>query len=170
MRPVASKVLPVLLVLSSSPASGIHVQAAPQPNILLILADDVGCEVLGCYGGTSYRTPELDQLSREGMRFRHCYSMPVCHPTRVSLLTGRYSLFLGDPGNPPWGTFPKAAEGQTIGHVLKRAGYVTAVAGKWQLALLGNNLQHPHQLGFDQYCLFGCCGQCCHSRVAEKKV
>ena len=122
------------------------------PNIVFILADDVGCEPLGCYGGTSYQTPNIDRLSATGMRFRHCYSMPVCHPTRTTFLTGRYPLAIG---NPRWGSFPKSLEARTVAHCLKRAGYATAVAGKWQLTLLGKDLQHPHRLGFDEYCLFG---------------
>ncbi|RMG37758.1 MAG: Cerebroside-sulfatase [Planctomycetota bacterium] len=122
------------------------------PNILLILADDVGREVLGCYGGQSYHTPHLDALAASGLRFEHAYAMPVCHPTRVCLMTGRYPFQLG---NPRWGTFPKQAEKEALGHVMKRAGYRTAIAGKWQLTLLRRDPQHPFRLGFDEYCLFG---------------
>lgn len=123
-----------------------------KPNIIFILADDVGCEPLGCYGGTSYPTPNIDRLCESGTKFRHCYSMPVCHPTRTTFLTGRYPMHTGNPG---WGSFPKKLEQQTVANCLKQAGYATAVAGKWQLALLGKDLQHPHRLGFDEYCLFG---------------
>jgi arylsulfatase A-like enzyme len=126
--------------------------AADQPNVVLILADDVGCEPLGCYGGTSHQTPNIDDLAQRGMRFDHCYSMPVCHPTRVCLLTGRYPMNIG---NPQWGSFPKTLEEQTIAQVMKAAGYATAVDGKWQLAMLGTDLQQPHRMGFDEYCLFG---------------
>lgn len=126
--------------------------AAARPNILLILADDVGVEPLGCYGGQLYDTPRLDALARSGERFTHCYAMPVCHPTRVCLLTGRYPYRLG---NPRWGTFPRQAEDKTFAHVMKRAGYATAVAGKWQLTMMKNDLDHPRRLGFDQWCLFG---------------
>lgn len=131
-------------------ATSLH--AAERPNILLILADDVGCDVLRSYGGTSYRTPHLDKLAKEGMRFNHCYSMPVCHPTRICLLTGRYPF---RTGNAKWGSFPKAEERNTIAQSMKSAGYATVVAGKWQVALLGKDLQHPHRLGFDEYALFG---------------
>jgi arylsulfatase A-like enzyme len=123
-----------------------------KPNIVFVLADDVGCEPLGCYGGTSYPTPNLDRLAESGMRFRHCYSLPVCHPTRTTFLTGRYPLHTG---NPRWGSFPKSLDEQTVAHRMKQAGYATVVAGKWQLALLGKDLRHPHRLGFDEYCLFG---------------
>ena len=122
------------------------------PNILLIMADDVGCDVLGCYGGESYPTPRLDQLANSGMRFQFCFSMPVCHPTRICLLTGRYPF---RHGNPAWGTFPEGAEGQTFAHVLKQAGYATAIAGKWQLTLMRDDPLHPQRLGFDESCLFG---------------
>jgi len=123
-----------------------------KPNILLILADDVGREVLGCYGGSSYKTPNIDQLAKQGTRFDHCYVMSVCHPTRVALLTGRYPFRLGGP---KWGSFPIAEQSNTFAQVMKRAGYSTAVAGKWQLALLKKNTKHPNELGFDEYSLFG---------------
>jgi arylsulfatase A len=130
-----------------SPAS-----ADPPPNILLILADDVGHDALGCYGGETYPTPHLDRLAASGIRYDHGYSMPSCHPTRVCLLTGRYPYRLE---HPKWGDFPKQYESRTIAQLLKQAGYATAVAGKWQLTMLSKNLQHPHQLGFDEYSLFG---------------
>ncbi|MEK6239189.1 MAG: sulfatase-like hydrolase/transferase, partial [Planctomycetales bacterium] len=79
-------------------------------------------------------------------------SMPVCHPTRVCLMTGKYPFRLG---NPRWGSFPKSEEQRTVAHVLRRAGYATAVVGKWQLTLLKKNPDHPRQLGFDVSALFG---------------
>ncbi len=126
--------------------------AADKPNIVFILADDVGREVLGCYGGSSYRTPNLDRLAATGAKFEHCYSMPVCHPTRVTLLTGRYPRHLGSP---KWGSFPKQSEKQTFAHVAKDAGYATAVAGKWQICLMKDDLDHPRRLGFDEWSVFG---------------
>ncbi|MCA9146153.1 MAG: sulfatase-like hydrolase/transferase [Planctomycetaceae bacterium] len=122
------------------------------PNILLIMADDVGVDVLGCYGGESYKTPRLDALAAGGMRFEHCYSMPVCHPTRITLMTGRYPF---RTGNPKWGSFPVEEERNTFAHVLKNAGYATAVAGKWQICMMKNDLDHAQRLGFDESCLFG---------------
>lgn len=129
----------------------IHAAVDP-PNILLILADDVGQECLGCYGGQSYDTPHLDELARTGMRFRHCYSMPACHPTRLTLLTGRYPFRFGSV---QWGDFPKSAEARTFGSVLSQAGYATGVAGKWQLTLLKDDPTHPRRLGFGHSDLFG---------------
>lgn len=125
---------------------------ADRPNILLIMADDVGVDVLSCYGGESYKTPRLDALAAGGMRFTHCYSMPVCHPTRITLMTGRYPF---RTGNPKWGSFPVVEERNTFAHVLKNAGYATAVAGKWQICMMRDDLDHAQRLGFDESCLFG---------------
>jgi arylsulfatase A-like enzyme len=123
------------------------------PNILLILADDVGRDAIGCYGGESYATPNIDLLAERGLRFEHFYSAPVCHPTRISLLTGKYLSTAGCPG---WGRFPKGErEKQTLAQALRDAGYATAAAGKWQLTKLEDDPQHPHRVGFDEYCLFG---------------
>lgn len=123
-----------------------------RPNILLILADDVGREVLECYGGSSYQTPNLNDLAKKGAKLNHCYAMPVCHPTRVTLMTGLYPRHLG---NPKWGTFPARAEKRTFANLVKNAGYATAVAGKWQLSLLKDDRYQPRRLGFDQWSLFG---------------
>lgn len=101
--------------------------SADRPNILLIMADDIGIEGLQCYGGTSYRTPVLDKLAAEGLRFSHAYSQPLCTPTRVQIMTGKYNqrnwLYFGilDPRE------------KTFGHLLSDAGYRTCIAGKWQL-------------------------------------
>jgi len=137
-------VLPALTVESAF--------ADERPNILLILADDVGTEVLGCYGGTSYPTPRLDALAAGGLRFDHCYVMPVCHPTRTTLLTGRYPFRIG---NPAWGSFPESEAGRTFAQRLKSSGYATAIAGKWQLAMLRDDPDHVARLGFEQSCVFG---------------
>lgn len=149
MMSIIVKPLLSLLLLFSSVAP---VFGAGRPNLLFILADDVGIEALGCYGGESYRTPTLDHLAEQGLRFDYACAMPVCHPTRVCLLTGQYPFRLG---NPDWGTFPKEAEQRTVAQLIKAAGYATAIAGKWQLTMLGQEPDHPHRLGFDEYCLFG---------------
>jgi arylsulfatase A len=119
------------------------------PNFLFILADDLGRECLGSYGGTSYATPRLDELARGGLRFGHCFAMPKCHPTRVSLMTGRYPFRV----NARWGSFPTTEV--TFAHVLARAGYATAVSGKWQLAMLRQDPTHPVKAGFQTSCLWG---------------
>ena len=124
---------------------------AQKPNILLIMADDVGCEPIGAYGGERWKTPNIDALAESGMRFDYCFSMPVCHPTRVCLLTGKYPFRL----NSRWGSFPKKEEKNTLANVLKRAGYQTAVAGKWQLSLMKKDTEQPARMGFDHWSLFG---------------
>ncbi len=150
--------MPIRIVMVAAlaaffPASRSFAAADEQrpPNIVFIMADDLGVETLGCYGGTSYKTPRIDALSRDGMRFNHTYSMAVCHPTRMCLMTGRYP-FRFKSG---WGKFPKAEEGHTFAHVLKRAGYATAVAGKWQLVLMKKDLMQPRRMGFDDWAVFG---------------
>lgn len=149
------KLIKLLLAVSLSITftSGlIAEQLASQPNILFIFADDVGQEVLESYGGQSYATPHLNELARTGMKFNHAYSMPVCHPSRLTLMSGRYPF---RHGKVTWGDFPKEAEDKTFSRYLQRAGYATAIAGKWQLCLLGDDPMHPRRLGFDQWDLFG---------------
>jgi arylsulfatase A len=124
-------------------------EPAQPPNIVFILADDLGTEVLGCYGGTTYYTPNIDNLAETGMRFNHCYSSPVCSPSRVNLLTGRYGFRTGQK----WGHLPK--DEITFAHILSDAGYETAIAGKWQMELLKDNPDHIAESGFDESCVFG---------------
>ena len=128
------------------------VLAVERPNIVFILADDVGDQALGCYGGSSYRTIRIDDLAASGLRFRHCYSMPVCHPSRIAILTGNYPFRAADP---EWGTFPRDLEPTALANRMAKLGYATAVAGKWQLTLLGDDLGHPRRLGFERSALFG---------------
>jgi arylsulfatase A len=135
------------LLLGSIVAS----RGLPKPNIVLILADDVGCEPIGCYGGESFATPNIDALAKNGMKFEHCYSMPVCHPSRIALMTGRYPFRF----KASWGSFPKNEEKRSIGQVMKDAGYATAVAGKWQMTLLKKDLEQPYRMGFDAWSVFG---------------
>lgn len=77
---------PFLSLIVSWLAIGLGIQclAGRTPNVLLIMADDVGLEPIGCYGGESFNTPQVDALASKGMRFEHCYSMPVCHPSRLA--------------------------------------------------------------------------------------
>ncbi|MCR9199731.1 MAG: sulfatase-like hydrolase/transferase [Planctomycetaceae bacterium] len=129
------------------------------PNILLIMADDMGIEGLGCYGGTSYQTPHLDQLAAEGLRFTTAYAQPLCTPTRVQLMTGQYN-------HRNWTYFGILDPSQkTFGHHLQASGYTTGIFGKWQLqsydppdlpnagARRGTGM-HPKDAGFDEYALF----------------
>lgn len=116
-----------------------------KPNIILIMADDLGYECLGCYGSVSYKTPILDRLARTGMRFDHCYSQPLCTPSRVQIMTGRYNF----RNYKMFGYFD--IEEITFAHVLKEAGYGTCIAGKWQLS---HGIEGPFHAGFDEYALW----------------
>jgi len=145
--------IPIFALSAILAVCAVSSAAEQHPNIVFIMTDDVGREALGCYGGTSYATPNLDELAQTGARYQHCYSMPVCHPSRITLVSGKYPFQLG---NPRWGTFPKSEDKKTFAHVLKNAGYATAVVGKWHLTReFPSNPWHPRQLGFDEYCLFG---------------
>lgn len=123
-----------------------------RPNILLILTDDQGYHDVSYYGTKDLRTPNMDQIAKDGMRFDNFYAnCPVCSPTRAALLTGRYQDYVGVPGvirthaDNSWGYFdPKA---QALPDALKRAGYHTAIIGKWHLGLESPNL--PNERGFD---------------------
>jgi len=109
--------------------------AAPKPNILLILTDDLGYSDLGCYGA-EIETPVLDRLAADGLRFTHFYNTAKCHSSRVSLLGGRYSRQAGDE------SLKRAV---ILPEVLKPAGYFTAMSGKWHLD------KEPTDFGFDRY-------------------
>lgn len=124
-------------------------ETSKSPNIVFILVDDMGTEVLGCYGGTTYQTPNINRLALTGIQFNHCYSSPVCSPSRQNLLTGRYGFRTGQE----WGHLPQNEI--TFGHILKDAGYKTAIAGKWQMALLKDDPNHIADSGFDESCVFG---------------
>jgi arylsulfatase A len=102
--------------------------AGDRPNLILIMADDLGYEALGSNGGTTYQTPQLDQLASKGMRFTHCYSQPVCTPSRVKIMTGQSNA----RNYRAFGLLP--AGELTFGNLLKDAGYQTCIAGKWQLS------------------------------------
>lgn len=116
---------------------------------MLILADDIGTEVIGAYGGTSYATPNIDALAAGGLTFNHAYSAPVCSPSRVKLMTGRYGFRTGQN----WGTIP--ADEITFGHMLSDAGYEVALSGKWQMTRLADDPDHIGRTGFPNSRVFG---------------
>jgi len=129
-----------------------------RPNILFIMADDLGKEWLSCYGSEEHKTPHLDRLAEGGLRFQNAYATPLCTPTRHVLLTGRYPFRTGwtvHHDAPRWGGqyFDWKRE-ITFARLLKSAGYATAIAGKWQV----NDLRtHPDALwhhGFDEHCVW----------------
>ncbi len=115
-----------------------------RPNIVLIMADDMGYSDIGCYGG-EIATPNLDAMARDGLRFTQFYNGAKCGPTRAALLTGLYAQQVGNG---------KLADCVTIGEVLREAGYRTLMTGKWHSSGL------PVERGFDRY--FGLTDGCCN--------
>jgi len=141
------------LAMSRWLSAGVKAQAG-KPNIILILADDLGYGDLSSYGAKDLKTPHIDNLVAKGMRFDNFYAnCPVCSPTRASLLTGRYPDLVGIPGvirthlRNNWGYL--APQAVLLPKLLKRAGYHTAIVGKWHLGLEPPNI--PNVRGFDHF-------------------
>jgi len=139
----------------------LSVQAASTPNIIFIMADDLGYADLGCYGQKVIRTPRLDRMAKEGMRFTQCYAgSTVCAPSRSVLMTGKHKGHTTVRGNKgvsgvkgsggAKGRIPLRANDVTVAEVLKSAGYVTAMTGKWGLGEPGTT-GHPNAQGFDHW-------------------
>lgn len=97
------------------------------PNVILIMVDDFGYECITANGGESYQTPNIDKLAATGVRFENCHVQPLCTPTRVQLMTGRYNVrnYIN------FGTLLRTET--TFGNLMKNAGYATGICGKWQL-------------------------------------
>jgi arylsulfatase A len=138
------RIFALLAVLTGLTSAGSPAAGRP-PNLILIMADDLGYETIGANGGTSYRTPVLDKLAATGARFTHCYAQPLCTPTRVQLMTGLYNV----RNYITFGNMDPHAV--TFANRLKAAGYATCIAGKWQL---GRDPGLPKKFGFDEYCLW----------------
>ena len=115
-----------------------------RPNVILILADDVGYECFGAYGSKQHKTPRLDRMAAMGMRFTNCHSTPLCTPSRVKIMTGQDNVrnYI-DFGHYPGGQV-------NFAQMVKACGYTTGFAGKWQLE--GQGL-FPKDVGFDDVCL-----------------
>jgi arylsulfatase len=134
--------------------------AGRRPNIVFILADDLGWAELGCYGQSKIRTPNIDRIAAEGIRFtQHYAGSPVCAPSRCVLLTGLHAghaLVRDNRENGGWG--PDQPEGQlelsastaTVGHLLQQAGYTTGAIGKWGLGGPDSS-GAPNRQGFDHW-------------------
>lgn len=136
------------LALAGQPVAA---AAARPPNIVLILADDMGWGDLGCYGSKTIRTPHLDRLASEGTRFTSFYvSQPVCSASRLSLLTGCYANRLGIHGAlGPGSKVGLSARESTLADLLRLRGYATAIYGKWHLGEAPEFLPTAH--GFGEY-------------------
>lgn len=118
------------------------------PNVVVIMADDVGYECFSAYGSRQYSTPRIDRLADGGVRFTNCYSTPLCTPTRVALMTG-----MSNARN--YADFGALLPDQyTITDLFRNAGYATAVGGKWQLQGSNHAKGIPAGAGFDTYCLW----------------
>jgi len=119
-----------------------------KPNIMFILADDLGISGLSCYGADHYKTPNIDKLAREGTRYTHAYTAPLCGPSRALILTGRYAFRTGATNQDATGQMKPSVE-TMLPKMLKPAGYATACVGKWGQLPLG-----PAEFGFDEYLKF----------------
>ena len=135
----------VLTTLAALLLGAFTAQANDQPNIILIMADDMGYEALSSNGSESCKSPNLDKLAAKGVRFTNCFSNPICTPSRVKLMTGQYNV----RNYVKFGWLDR--EQTTFAHQLKAAGYATAIAGKWQL---GRDKDSPQHFGFVQSCLW----------------
>ena len=143
---------PLLLAILAAPA--LWAQAArtdvSRTNVVLIMVDDLSYGCIAANGGTSFETPNIDNLARDGMRFTQCYSQPLCTPSRVKLMTGKYNWR-------NYMTFSRLKPGErTFAHLMQEAGYATAMTGKWQL--WGGPPREPFpsgmkpgETGFDEY-------------------
>ncbi|MDP3068790.1 MAG: sulfatase-like hydrolase/transferase [Opitutaceae bacterium] len=146
--------LVVLFCLLPASSSLLAAPAAAKPNILLIVADDLGYNDVGFQGGRDIPTPHLDKLAASGVRCTSGYvSYPVCSPSRAGFITGRYQQRFGHEFNPRWNLESKIdglpLSQSTMGDALRGAGYTTGVIGKWHL---GAHPQfHPNRRGFDEF-------------------
>jgi arylsulfatase A-like enzyme len=132
---------------------------AVKPNIVYILADDLGYGDLSCYGQTNFQTPNIDKLAKTGMRFTQHYSgSTVCAPSRSSLMTGQHTghtFIRGNKEVQPEGQYPLEAKAVTMAELLKDAGYVTGAFGKWGLGSPGSE-GDPNNQGFDEFFGYNC--------------
>lgn len=152
MHPALARLLPTLALFALLPALAATAAPPPPANIIVILTDDQGYGDLGCYGSPTLRTPHLDRMAAEGVRFTDFYSgAEVCTPSRAALLTGRYPLRSGMAGARRV-LFPNSAGGLppaevTLAEALKARGYATAHIGKWHLGIHPGS--RPQDQGFD---------------------
>ena len=154
MKKLFSKSGALLLGIVLLSSSNLFAQKEKErPNIILIMADDMGYSDIGSYGG-EISTPNLDRLAAEGIRFKEFYNNSICAPTRASLITGQYPHRAGvgyfdvDLGLPAYQGFLNK-ESLTFGEVLRHAGYSTLLSGKWHVGK--DSLSWPNQRGFDKF-------------------
>lgn len=144
-------IVALAITLLSLPSRSVLAQAPspPKPNIIFVLADDLGLDGVSAYGADAHKTPNIDALAASGIRFQTAYAAPLCGPSRCLLMTGRYAFRTGGITNQSWrpgGPGARSADEVPIATLLKRAGYVTGQAGKWrQVGEL------PGNWGFDEF-------------------
>ena len=130
-----------------------------KPNIVYILADDLGYGDLSCYGQTNFATPNIDKLAETGIKFtQHYAGCTVCAPSRSSLMTGQHTGHTFIRGNKEWkpeGQYPLEAKAVTMAEVLKKEGYATGGFGKWGLGFVGTE-GDPNNQGFDEFYGYNC--------------
>ena len=151
---IAMLFTPMLSIAASNSLAAPDIQAnpnKPKPNIILILADDLGYGDIGSYGSTTIKTPNIDSMAQQGAKFNEFYAVsPVCTPSRAGLLTGRYPIRQGIHQV----FYPESFQGMdpeeiTIAELLKDAGYATGLVGKWHLG--HHDKYMPWNQGFDTF-------------------
>lgn len=147
MKPIFLLTAVLLAAPVTSPAA--DPARSAKPNIVFILADDLGIDGVSCYGADKRKTPNIDQLAASGTRFQTCYAAPLCGPSRCLLMTGRYAFRTGGISNQSWsprGPGAKSVDENPMAKLLKQGGYATGMAGKWRQ--VGGT---PREWGFDEY-------------------
>ena len=140
--------LPVIGALLNPSQSEAQQNQQKKPNIIFILADDLGYAEIGCNGSDHYKTPNIDKLASQGMRFTRAYASPLCGPSRATLLTGRYVFRTGATNQDACSRVFTKAE-KAIPYYLKPAGYVSTCIGKW-----GQLPDDPSDFSFEEYLRF----------------
>ena len=138
------------VALSVSPS---HAADARKPNIIFILADDIGLPGFGCTGGI-YKTPNIDALAAGGTRFEYCFAAPLCGPSRAMLMTGRYAFRTGVRDNGMGANATPEKDG-CVAQLMKQAGYATAIAGKWRQLSHFTTKEDGAKWGFDEFLIWG---------------
>ncbi len=149
----------ILVVVSCQTKPANNVQEVSKPNIVYILADDLGYGDLSCYGQTHFNTQNLDKMAGEGMLFtQHYAGTTVCAPSRSALMTGQHTGHTPIRGNKEWkpeGQWPIPDQAYTVAELLKEAGYTTGAFGKWGLGFVGTE-GDPNEQGFDEFYGYNC--------------
>ncbi len=148
-RPLHSFVCVILFALTSP----CFATDASKPNIIFILADDLGVPDVCCYGG-EFKTPHLDSLAAGGTRFEYCFAAPLCAPSRAMLMTGRYAFRTGVTDNHVGELLTPEKDG-CVAQLMKQAGYATAVAGKWRQLSHFTTKEDGAKWGFDEFLIWG---------------